>query len=310
MKRLRSCSTAVGLLIASACTSGKLAPVREGFIDVEGGRVWYRVVGRGPKTPLLVLHGGPGVPHYYLKPLAGLADERPVIFYDQLGAGKSDRPTDTTLWRFDRFVNEITRVREALGLKEIHLYGHSWGCELAVAYLMTKPAGVRSVILAGPALSPSRFRHDRDSLMHTLPDSIYSVMVRHERDGTLDAPEYLQALRMFYEHFHARRLPWSADLDSAVASINPIIDRYIGIGRSDTTDDPSERLREIHVPTLFTVGRFDWAPTLATAKYYQSLVPGSRVVVLEKSGHLTMHDEPAKNNDVIREFLRSVESQR
>src|SRR5215470_16303515 len=63
-----------------------------GFIPVEGGRVWYSVRGTGTRTPLLVLHGGPGIPHDYLENLELLGDERPVIFFDQLGCGLSDRP--------------------------------------------------------------------------------------------------------------------------------------------------------------------------------------------------------------------------
>src|SRR5438876_11549353 len=115
MKRASCVITAASLLSLSACASAHVKQ-REGFINVEGGRVWYRVVGDGPRTPLLVLHGGPGANSYYLKPLAALADDRPVIFYDQLGGGKSDRPTDTTMWRLPRFVSEITRGREALAL--------------------------------------------------------------------------------------------------------------------------------------------------------------------------------------------------
>jgi hypothetical protein len=47
-------------------------PVRAGFTAVEGGRVWYEVVGRGDATPLLILHGGPGFPHDYLEPIGRL----------------------------------------------------------------------------------------------------------------------------------------------------------------------------------------------------------------------------------------------
>jgi uncharacterized protein YndB with AHSA1/START domain len=74
----------------------RLTP-REGFATVPRGKVWYRVVGDGPGVPLVVLHGGPGAPSYYLASLARLGAERPVVFYDQLGAGRSDQPSDTTL---------------------------------------------------------------------------------------------------------------------------------------------------------------------------------------------------------------------
>ena len=97
-------------LTAAACGSPRdlsreLKP-GSGFIQVPGGRVWYNVVGTGHRTPLLVLHGGPGGSSYYLKPLGALGDDRPVIFYDQLGGGHSDKPADSTLWTMERFVQE------------------------------------------------------------------------------------------------------------------------------------------------------------------------------------------------------------
>ena len=126
---------------------------KEGYINVEGGRVWYRVSGSGNETPLLLLHGGPGAPSYYLNPLDGISRDRPVIFYDQLGAGRSDRPTDTSLWTVDRYVRELGDVRAALGLDQVHILGHSWGTMLAVDYMLTQPEGVKSLILASPAIS-------------------------------------------------------------------------------------------------------------------------------------------------------------
>ena len=77
---------------------------REAFVDVPGGRVWSQVVGGGELTPLVVLHGGPGFPHDYVRSLADLADERPVVFYDQLGCGRSDCPDQLTLWTVERAV--------------------------------------------------------------------------------------------------------------------------------------------------------------------------------------------------------------
>jgi proline iminopeptidase len=304
MKRTRWFVSAGALLSMTACASAHVAH-REGFIPVEGGRVWYQIVGSGPNTPLLVIHGGFGINHLYLKPMAALAVDRPVIFYDQLGGGYSDRPTDTTLWRMDRWVDEIARVREALGLKEIHLFGHSLGATLAVAYMERKPKGVHSLILAGAALNPARFRMDRDSLMHTLPESVYSVILSHQQDHTTDAPEYVKANRIFLEHFHARRLPWSQDLDSAIALNNPAIGLYMG--RHGGPGDWTAHLGEIGVPTLFTFGRYDYASP-ATMTYLQSLIPGAELVILDQSGHLMMHDEPEHYNAVLRDFLRRADA--
>ena len=85
------------LLVFTGCSTPRLQP-REGYVAVPGGRVWFKVVGTGPGTPLLLLHGGPGAPSYYLEPLSALGNERPVIFYGQLGCGRSDRPSNTNLW--------------------------------------------------------------------------------------------------------------------------------------------------------------------------------------------------------------------
>src|SRR5438105_3799139 len=154
-----------------------------GYIAVEGGRVWYRIVGEERAgIPLLVLHGGPGYPHDYLEPLERLADERPVIFYDQLGCGRSDRPPDKTLWRAARFVRELAQVREALRLDTVHLYGHSWGTMLAVDHLLSG-AMAASLILASPALSIPRWLGDAAAYRSALPPDIQSTLARHEAAG-------------------------------------------------------------------------------------------------------------------------------
>lgn len=136
-----------------------------GHIEVNGGNVWYRITGKGPRIPLLVLHGGPGSKSSDSDPLRQLGTDRPVIQYDQLGSGKSDRPTDTSLWTVERFVEELEQVVEALGLEEFHLLGHSWGTMLAASYLFKNPKGVRSVIFSGPALDAQRWERDQRNLL-------------------------------------------------------------------------------------------------------------------------------------------------
>lgn len=286
----------------------------EGFVDVTGGKVWYRIVGSGTRTPLLVLHGGPGVSSIYLKPLEALADDRPVIFYDQLGCGNSSATSDTALWTIERFVGEIAQVREALGLKEVHLYGHSWGTMIAADYMLTKPSGVRSLVLASPCLSAPRWIHDADSLLGTLPDSLQEVIRHHERERTTDSPEYQSALMVYYGIFFARKQPWSEDLNSAFAQLNQAMYRYMW-GPSEFTStgtlsdyDRTDRLGEITTPTLLTAGQFDEA-TPATVEYYQSLIPGAEFALLKNCAHLTMHDDPVADVKIIHDFLDRVESE-
>ena len=72
---LRIIALGIVAVFLSACTDAGLEP-REGYIDVDGGNVWFRIVGSGNATPLLLLHGGPGAPSHYLKPLERIAVAR------------------------------------------------------------------------------------------------------------------------------------------------------------------------------------------------------------------------------------------
>ena len=129
-----------------------------GHIDVPGGKVWWMRVGSGPKTPLLLVHGGPGAGHNYLLPLKVLADERPVIFYDQLGCGRSDISKDPALYTVARSVQELDAVRKALGLDRIVLFGQSWGAQLAMEYFATRGGpGVERLALCGAYASSVQF---------------------------------------------------------------------------------------------------------------------------------------------------------
>lgn len=66
----------------------------EGFVEHRGHRVWWGGAGTGDGVPVLTVHGGPGICHDCLEPLAALADGRRVVFYDQSGYGRSDRAED------------------------------------------------------------------------------------------------------------------------------------------------------------------------------------------------------------------------
>ncbi len=301
----------ITVLSLCACQSGGLVP-GEGFVDVTGGKVWYKIVGSGANTPLLVLHGA-CVSSTYLKPLEALAEDRPVIFYDQLTCGKSVGPSDTTLWTIERFVEEIALVREALDLKEVHIYGHSWGTMLAVDYMLTEPSGVRSLIMAGPAFSIPRYVQDTKDLLSTLPDSVQQIIIDNERDGTLDSPEYMRALMVYYGTFFARKQPWSDELNETFAQVNYAMWNYMYGPKYFTCTgilcdyDRTDRLSEITTPTLLTAGEYDEARP-ATVEYYQSLIPGSEIAILENCGHLTIQDDPETDIRIIRDFLDGIEN--
>lgn len=86
-------------------------------------------------APLVVLHGGPSVPSNYLYPLVNVVPYRSIIFYDQLGCGKSDEPTDSALYSIQNSVHDLKVLLKKLNVRRFHLYGQSFGGILAYEYL-------------------------------------------------------------------------------------------------------------------------------------------------------------------------------
>lgn len=317
MRRARSflsliATAIVALLAAAGCARPALTP-GDGFVAVPGGRVWYRIYGSGDRTPLVMLHGGPGGRSCGFSLLADLAADRPVVIYDQLGSGRSERPADPTLWTTERFVSELAAVREALGLRRIHLLGHSWGGALATEYLLTRqPAGVESVILSSPLISTPRWIADANRLRGTLPEAVQTELGRCETAATLSEPSCQAAVDVFYERFvrGARTLPAIADCEG-VTSNDAIYRQMWGATEFTATGslrdfDRSERLGELRLPVLFLAGRHDEAAPETLAEF-QRRVPGARLAVLEHSAHSTYRTETAEYVRIVREFLAEVE---
>ena len=203
------------VIFLCGCSTPRLQP-REGYVTVPGGRVWYKIVGNGSGTPLLLLHGGPGGTSRSFEPLSVLSNERPIIFYDQLGGGRSERPSDTNLWRVERFVEELECVRRELGLRRFHILGHSWGSLLAVEYMFTRPRGVESLILSGGAFNMARCFRDINGLVAELPPDVRETLLRHMTNHTTQTAEYQQATGVFMQRHFVRAQampPELADFD-------------------------------------------------------------------------------------------------
>jgi len=284
----------------------------EGTIEVPGGRIWYRVVGEGDGVPLLLLHGGPGAGSRAFDPLEALADERPVIFYDQLGAGRSEKPDDPGLWTIERHIAELDAVRETLGLDEVHILGHSWGSMLLIEYLLTDPAGVRSATFASPLFSTARWIVDAKQRVTELPPEVQVVIETHEAAGTTESPEYQEAVLEFYRRFLVRTDPWPPAMELTMEEFGFGVYTYMW-GPSEFTAtgtlsdwDRMDALPGLALPTLFTVGEYD-ETFPATVENYASRVAGARFHVIPDAGHMTFVDAPEANVEVIRQFLSDVE---
>jgi len=288
--------------------------MREGLIEVPGGRVFYRVAGENAGgVPLLVLHGGPGAPHDYLETLEALADERPVVFYDQLGCGASDRPGDLALYAMPRFVEELAIVRQTLGLARLHILGQSFGCMLAVDYLLAKrPEGVLSLVLSAPCLSAQRFAADQRAYLEGMPEDVRETILTAEASGDYDLPAYQEAVTAYYKEHLCLLDPRPDCLNRTFEKMGlPVYLHMWGPSEFTLTGtlrgyDRTADLARIGLPALFTCGRHDEAAP-ETCAYYQSLMPGSELAILEDASHMHHLERPEEYLRLARDFLRRNE---
>ena len=308
------------IMVASVSLMGCDVPASlpdDGFVDVPGGRVAFRVIGNGGKVPVLVIHGGPGGSSCrYPSTFTGIAAERPVVMYDQLGSGYSDRITDLERHAvLPRFVAEVAAIREELGLEQLHLIGHSWGAAVAMEYLLTgDPEGVLSVVFVGPLLGTARWIQDANDLVATLPDETQAAIRTATETGDYSTPEFQAANTAFLAEFGIRTPREHLDLsDCAVrpAGDSGLYEYMWGpsefLSNGTLRDyDRIPRLPDLELPTLFLVGEYDEAKP-ETMREFQSLVPGSLVEVIPDAGHGSMVDQPELFNAAIIDFLAEVE---
>jgi len=294
-------------------------PAEEGFISFRGYNVWYRIVGdreaRG-KSPLLCLHGGPGATHDYFAPLEAMTTTgRRVVLYDQLGWGNSDHVHSPSMWTVDLFLEELGAIRHALGLRRVHILGHSWGGMLAMEYALTEPEGVSSLILADTAASTPQWIAETSRLISELPPEVQLAIQKHEAQGTTDSPEYAEACRLFSRRHAGGHIdPKPEWVDKAFEKLddNEVYLTMWGPSEFCATGslkdwDITDRLGEIRVPTLVIAGRYDEA-TPALAETVHHGIPGSELVIFENSAHFPHIEETERYLQVLGQFLSGVEA--
>jgi len=300
------------MLVLATALAGAY-PLREEFVPVTGGRVYTCTVGpERSGAPLLVLHGGPGASFDYLEPLAAL--DRPVVFYDQLGCGRSEHPDDVSLWTVERYVQELAQVRAALGLERVHLLGQSWGAMLAVEYLLRQNAtGVLSCTLGGPCLDAAAWEADQRRLLQELPPASRKIVETAEQAGNYDGEDYQRVMQDYYALHVCRLAQWPECLMRSFEQMNTQIYLHMW-GPSEFTVTGTlkghscvEGLGRIDIPVLLTCGRYDEA-TPETVALFRDALPDARMQVFEDAAHEHHLEKTDEYLQALSNFLAEIEA--
>ena len=205
----------LSLVAATLVSLAQAAPLDFGISSFSYGNetfnTYYRVFGRegGSKTPLVVLHGGPGMSYDYLQTLRDLSG-RPILFYDQIGGGRSThlQGKPSSFWTIDLFVKQLESLIAHFCLKEYDVLGHSWGGILASEFSVSQPKGLKKLVLSNSPPSTQLWGQSQLELISAFPSQVQQSLV----DGWGD-PYHKEALLQYFS-VHGNTLnPWPQGLN-------------------------------------------------------------------------------------------------
>ena len=275
------------ILIVNSFTAALSTAATEGFVKSSAGhKLWYRIA--NPKSldaaaPLVVCHGGPQVPSDYLFDLEQL-EKRAVIFYDQLGCGRSESPpADSGAYGVEQSVADLRAVLSEVGLSDAgshHLYGQSWGGLLAFSHLTTDDACMPlSLTLSNTPSDVSLVEAEAGRLIEACGGEVSDFMALHNlRDAPADGHPRINAA---YAHAGST---WRGS--SAIAGL--------AAGK--------DAMKGVTCPTLVMRGEHDFC-TAACVEGWSGL-PDVKFETLYGASHHALLEKPEEYLRTLDSFLR------
>ena len=265
---------------------------REGYAEVGGFKLFYRQFGEPERGDVLCLHGGPGVPHDYMLPIADLAESGyRVTFYDQLGCGRSDKPPNKALFVMERFAEEVEGFRKVMSLGRPHIIGSSCGGQLGFEYALRYQRNMRSLTTVGGIHNFPLTIREMQKWRRRLPDDVRKTLERYEAAGDYFNPEYLKAVDVFYRKHVCRLDPWPKEVAYSIEHVSePVYHTMNGPNEFTVIGnirywDVTDRLHTIKVPTLVLSGTYDEVSP-AVARDVHKHIPQSELTIFRDCSHM------------------------
>ena len=266
----------------------------------DGTRLWTTTAGDGP--PVVCCHGGPGLWDYLGSLAALLQDRFRVIRFDQRGCARSSGSGPFTI---AQAVDDLDKLRAALGYERWNVLGHSWGAELALRYAATYPRHTEALAyIAGVGAG----------------DGFHDAYVA-ERDRRLGGDRVRwDELRSRERNAHEERewclLQWRPDFSPAGAehhalelwrtrppgtTVNVDANRELWADRD--TEDLLTLAASVDCPVTMIFGADDPRPWSAADPLFAAL-PRARRLVLDDAGHAPWVEQPAAVRTALLDLFR------
>jgi pimeloyl-ACP methyl ester carboxylesterase len=249
-------------------------------VEVEGVELAYEVHGsrNGGAVPLLLVHGFTGSRLDWTDVIDRLAVSRPVVAYDHRGHGESSNTGDAASYTFAQLTADLAGFVDALDLARFDLLGHSMGGMVALRYMATGPAGVRSLILMDTSAQPLTGAREMFKASYELATergmaAVFAMMEPFLPDDGRGR-ELKERIRTKYDQ------------------VDPVAFCALGAEISDAAT-VADTLGEIAVPTTVIVGEND-APFRVPSDEMAANIRGARLVVVPGAAHCPQEDDPSR----------------
>jgi proline iminopeptidase len=296
----------------------KMIPIKTPVGDF---KVWTKRFGNNPRIKVLLLHGGPAATSEYMECFESFFPKEGFEFYeyDQLGSYRSDKPTDSSLWTTDRFVEEVEQVRQAIGADKNNFYllGNSWGGILAMSYALKYQDNLKGLIIANMMAScPEYGRYADEVLAKQMDPKVLAEINALEAKNDFANPRYMELLLPNFYNQHLCRLPeWPEPVNRSFSHTNQTI--YVmmqgpsefGIAGRLANWDVKDRLKEIKVPTLMIGAEHDTMDPKAMEEQ-SKLVQKGRYLYCPNGSHLAMWDDQQVFMTGVIKFIKDVDEGR
>ena len=316
-----SCARTPVVAPADGAGTSSVSKIEEGFVDAGGALVYYKTVGSGP--PLVLVHGGPGASHDYFLPwLLPLARTNRLVFIDERGSGRSERLEDPSGYTVENMADDVEAVRKGLGLGAINVLGHSYGGVVAQAYALKYQDHVSHLVLASTFHSTRQLNETFRKMMAAMSPELRGRIEAMEKAGLYGhgkdyeknryTEDYMKAAwgEGYFPYLYRRRPDPNYDPANTGGLSWELYRTMWGSHGEFVVDgnlssvEYADRLASLHVPTLITVGDHDECDP-SIAKDMQRCIPGSQLVVIPESGHMTFVDQPGMYLGAVDKFLHA-----
>ncbi len=275
---------------------------------IDGVKLFYASVGADDKYPLIVLHGGPGLDHTEMTPwLDPLSDMFRLIYVDLRGNGRSQRVDPSTL-SLSVFASDVTKLAEALGLRQYALLGHSYGSFVTLAHAIEQGGASHYVISSGTASFTKTGPEIQDNLANFEPialrEQVTESWALEPKARTQADVAKLMEMQMPF-HFattesEAYRRFMTVEAEGR-AIYSPEVLAYFSA--NEYPIEFEDQLGAITKPTLILAGEYDRTCTPRAAREMHAGIPGSELVIFPNAGHMTYVEQPNLYFAAVRDFF-------